>query len=157
MGTTRAFTLVNPMADPAIQSLSNCTLRYNSCCSIIIIQPILLYSPACFSKLLSDTNWVKLTYITNTTAKLISLPIANLAELKNKSNNRSQHISHPLNRKINPLPSGCRYRTSRFGRTLLANTLIPADIIALNSRTCKTVRLIPLLCHVRVYCSVLCV
>lgn len=134
------------MADPAIQSLSNCTLHHNPCCSIITIQSILLYCSACFSKLLSVTNWVKLARITNTTAQVIGPPIANLTELNTKSNNIGQDIRHPVNRKVNPLSSGRRYRSSGFRRTLLGKILIPADLLAINVSNGH--------CFIGVYCSV---
>lgn len=67
MGTARAFILVNAMADPANQSLSNCAWTTTP------LTPVALYM-----KLYSVTNWVKLACIKNTAAKMIGLRIAKL-------------------------------------------------------------------------------
>ena len=104
-----------------------------------IIQPILLYCSTCFYTMLSVTNRAKLTRITNTAAKIIGLPTPNLTELNNRSitrlaNTIVQDITHPLNQYIIPLPSGRRYRTTRFRRARFGKSLIPAAIAALNSR-----------------------
>ncbi len=79
-----------------------------------IVQPIMLYCSTCFVNMLSVTNWVKLTCITNTVAKTIDLPTPNLSELDCKAftciaTTIAQDIKHPLNCQFTGLPSGCRY------------------------------------------------
>ena len=104
-----------------------------------IIQPILLYCSTCFFTMLSVTNLAKLTRITKTAAKIIGLPTPNLTELNNRSitriaNSIAQDTSHPLNKYINLLPSGRRYRTLKFNRARFRKSLVPAAIEVLNSR-----------------------
>ena len=104
-----------------------------------IVQPILLYCSTCFFTMLSVTNQVKLTRITNTAAKIIGLPTPNLTDLNNKSISRiaysiAQDPTHPLNKYFTLLPSGRRYRTLKFNRARFKKSLVPAAIEVLNNR-----------------------
>ncbi len=73
-------------------------------------QPIPLYCSTCFFSMLSATNWVKVTNITSTAAKIIGLPTPNLSELNCTAITRiasttAQDITHPHNRHLAVLPS----------------------------------------------------
>ncbi|KAJ0055290.1 hypothetical protein NL108_014197 [Boleophthalmus pectinirostris] len=84
-----------------------------------ITQPILLHCSSCYVNMLSIISTHKLTKVTHTASKMISLPITDFSHLNNKAvtcmaRTVSRDSEHPLYRHLCLLPSGRTYRTLRW-------------------------------------------